>query len=120
MESGIELREKVRERYAVAAVDNDGCCGGGSCGPDLTADTYSAAELSGVPGKAAQASLGCGNPTAVADLSPGEKVLDLGSGGGIDVLLSAQRVGSTGYVYGLDMTDEMIDLAAQERLRCRS
>ncbi|CAN5261331.1 methyltransferase domain-containing protein [soil metagenome] len=111
MDGKVELREKVRERYAVAATDSDSCCGGGSCGPDLTADTYSAAELSELPGKAASASLGCGNPTAVADLSPGEKVLDLGSGGGIDVLLSAKRVGTVGFVFGLDMTDEMLELA---------
>lgn len=115
-EDQVAIREKVRERYAVAA-GGGGCCGPGSCGPDpswgtqLTADTYSPAELAAIPGDAAGASLGCGNPTAVAELAAGETVLDLGSGGGIDVLLSARRVGPTGFVYGLDMTDEMLDLA---------
>ena len=117
MSANIELREKVRERYAASAVDNSGCCGPGNCGTgatletDLTAGTYSESELSTLPGQAVEASLGCGNPTAVAELSKGDRVLDLGSGGGIDVLLSAQRVGPTGFVYGLDMTDEMLDLA---------
>ncbi len=117
MSTEVELREKVRERYADSAVNSSGCCGPGACTPgptldtDLTAGTYSQAELSEIPGKAAEASLGCGNPTAVADLSEGERVLDLGSGGGIDVLLSARRVGPTGFVYGLDMTDEMLELA---------
>jgi ubiquinone/menaquinone biosynthesis C-methylase UbiE len=114
--SDIQLREEVRQRYAVAA-DRGGCCGDGDCAPDqgldtdLTAGAYSVAELSSIPHLAANASLGCGNPTAVTDLSPGERVLDLGSGGGIDVLLSAQRVGPTGQAYGLDMTDEMLELA---------
>ena len=117
MSARIELREKVRERYAASAVDNSGCCGKGNCGPDatiatdLTAGAYTESELSALPSKAVEASLGCGNPTAVAELSKGDRVLDLGSGGGIDVLLSAQRVGPTGFVYGLDMTDEMLDLA---------
>ncbi|MGH8912329.1 MAG: arsenite methyltransferase [Acidimicrobiia bacterium] len=112
----IAIREKVRERYAVAA-GGEGCCGPVSCTPDqsldtdLTAGTYSATELSAIPPGASGASLGCGNPTAVAELSPGERVLDLGSGGGIDVLLSARRVGPDGFVYGLDMTDEMLALA---------
>ena len=116
MTSDVELREKVRERYAVAATAGS-CCGPDGCGPDpslkadLTAGTYSRAELDTIPVEAADASLGCGNPTAVAELREGETVLDLGSGGGIDVLLSARRVGETGYVYGLDMTDEMLDLA---------
>jgi arsenite methyltransferase len=118
----IELREKVRERYAASAVSSSGCCGPQGCGPDptletdLTAGTYSVDELSAIPDAAALASLGCGNPTAVADLSSGETVLDLGSGGGIDVLLSARRVGPEGYVYGLDMTDEMIDLARRNAI----
>jgi SAM-dependent methyltransferase len=117
MSSNVELREKVRERYAASAVNTNGCCGPGNCGPDptletdLTAGTYTESELSALPGKAVEASLGCGNPTAVAELSEGDRVLDLGSGGGIDVLLSAKRVGLTGFVYGLDMTDEMLDLA---------
>ena len=111
-----EVREKVRERYAVAAASGS-CCGPDSCNPDptldadLTGGTYTSEELATIPTSATDASLGCGNPTAVAELSPGETVLDLGSGGGIDVLLSARRVGPTGYVYGLDMTDEMLDLA---------
>ena len=112
----VAIREKVRERYAVAA-GSGGCCGPVSCTPDqsleadLTAGAYSSTELSVIPIGASEASLGCGNPTAVAELSPGERVLDLGSGGGIDVLLSASRVGPDGFVYGLDMTDEMLDLA---------
>lgn len=114
--SDTEMREKVRERYAVAATSGS-CCGPEGCGPDpsldvdLTANSYSKAELETIPVTAAGASLGCGNPTAVADLNPGETVLDLGSGGGIDVLLSARRVGEQGFAYGLDMTDEMLDLA---------
>jgi SAM-dependent methyltransferase len=117
MSSNVELRDKVRERYAASAVNASGCCGPGNCGPDptfdsdLTAGTYAKAELSALPSKAVEASLGCGNPTAVAELSEGDRVLDLGSGGGIDVLLSARRVGPTGFVYGLDMTDEMLHLA---------
>lgn len=114
--SDTELREKVRERYAVAATsgsccDSDCCVTDSSLGGDLTAGSYSQTELEAIPADAAGASLGCGNPTAVADLSEGETVLDLGSGGGIDVLLSAKRVGPSGYAYGLDMTDEMLDLA---------
>ena len=117
MSPNVELREKVRERYAVSATSAGGCCGPECCAPDAKSDSdltgggYSVAELATIPELAAEASLGCGNPTAIAELSPGEKVLDLGSGGGIDVLLSARRVGPTGYVYGLDMTDEMLDLA---------
>lgn len=115
MTQNIELREKVRERYAVAATsgsccDSDCCTTDSSLGVDLTAGAYGD-ELQTIPIGAAEASLGCGNPMAVADLREGETVLDLGSGGGIDVLLSAQRVGSTGFAYGLDMTDEMLDLA---------
>jgi SAM-dependent methyltransferase len=115
MTSNIELREKVRERYAEAATTAS-CCGTDCCSApafdtDLTGGSYSVDELSSIPGGAADVSLGCGNPTAVAELSDGETVLDLGSGGGIDVLLSAQRVGPTGFAYGLDMTDEMLELA---------
>jgi arsenite methyltransferase len=117
MSESTEIREKVRERYAVAATFAS-CCGGGDCGPadaslgvDLTAGSYSAPELEALPEGAKEVSLGCGNPTAVADLKQGEVVLDLGSGGGIDVLLSARRVGPTGFVYGVDMTDEMLELA---------
>jgi arsenite methyltransferase len=116
MSESIELREKVRERYAAASTSQAGCCDSSCCGDptldtDLTAGTYTVDELSSIPDAAALASLGCGNPTAVADLGPGETVLDLGSGGGIDVLLSASRVGPTGFAYGLDMTDEMLELA---------
>ena len=104
------LRETVRRRYAASAVAvSEGCCGPSTV--DVTGDQYSTTELSSLPADAAAASLGCGNPTAVAELRQGETVLDLGSGGGIDVILSARRVGSTGFAYGLDMTDEMLELA---------
>lgn len=124
-ESGI--REAVRERYAAAArkvaeMRSASCCGGGvGCGEDgaetgvITRDLYSADEVAAVPEAAAAVSLGCGNPTALAELGPGEVVLDLGSGGGIDVLLSARRVGPTGKAYGLDMTDEMLELARRNQ-----
>jgi arsenite methyltransferase len=109
--TGGATRDQVRERYAAAAIrvlDT----GGGCCGPTTEgAGLYSAAERSELPGAALEASLGCGNPLMVAELNAGETVLDLGSGGGIDVLLSARRVGPTGKAYGLDMTDEMLDLA---------
>jgi arsenite methyltransferase len=112
------LREQVRERYADAASavtsGKTGSCGSGSCCEgDFGEALYSAEERDALPAAAALASLGCGNPTAVADLREGEVVLDLGSGGGIDVILSAKRVGSTGTAYGLDMTDEMLALAQQ-------
>jgi arsenite methyltransferase len=118
-----DLRTAVRERYAEAARRVDaggegggGCCGSGAacCGggeDPITAGLYDAATLSVLPAAAVEGSLGCGNPTALADLGEGEVVLDLGSGGGIDVLLSARRVGPRGKVYGLDMTDEMLALA---------
>jgi arsenite methyltransferase len=126
-----DVRETVRGRYAAAAVSVQqgrvACCGlpeaaGGSCGcgtdiPDACAGDqfgaglYAADEQAELPDAAKLASLGCGNPTAVAELHPGERVVDLGSGGGIDVLLSARRVGPTGRAYGLDMTDEMLELA---------
>ncbi|HSJ35425.1 MAG TPA: arsenite methyltransferase [Acidimicrobiia bacterium] len=111
-ESQENLREQVRTRYAVAAVGGGGCCDG-DCGTeaDMTGGLYGADELGEVPDAAALASLGCGNPTAVAELRRGETVLDLGSGGGIDVLLSARRVGPDGFAYGLDMTPEMLELA---------
>ncbi|GCE77037.1 arsenite methyltransferase [Cellulomonas biazotea] len=113
-----DIREQVRERYALAATQTatDGCCGG-SCGAAEPIDErfgealYDAQDLVGLPDEARLASLGCGNPLAVAELRAGERVLDLGSGGGIDVLLSARRVGSTGFAYGVDMTDEMLALA---------
>ena len=115
------IHDTVRQRYAGAAlavlggVDGTpgGCCGpdGGGLEPDTAGGLYSALELEAVPTTATLASLGCGNPVAVAELLEGETVLDLGSGGGIDVLLSARRVGPTGHAYGLDMTDEMLELA---------
>src|SRR5215207_8619461 len=115
-----DLKETVRERYGQAARQMaDGaktsccsttCCGGTADDP-ITSNLYTDAETAGLPEKAVLASLGCGNPTALAELHPGEVVLDLGSGGGIDVLLSARRVGPTGFAYGLDMTDEMLALA---------
>ncbi len=107
-----QIHEIVRERYAAAA--NQAAAGTGACcGPDdgIGAGLYSALERDELPDAAVLASLGCGNPTAVAELAPGERVLDLGSGGGIDVLLSAKRVGPTGRAFGLDMTDEMLALA---------
>jgi arsenite methyltransferase len=118
------LREQVRERYAQAAVaaesggcgctESGGCCGNVSCEGDVASfgeALYTTEQRGELPDAAALASLGCGNPTAVADLHEGDVVLDLGSGGGIDVILSAQRVGPTGIAYGLDMTDEMLALA---------
>jgi arsenite methyltransferase len=119
-----DVREQIRDRYAAAALEvlggaqTSSCCGDG-CGPGSVvegepvfgAGRYAAKERAGLPAAAVAASLGCGNPTAVADLNEGETVLDLGSGGGIDVLLSARRVGPGGRVFGLDMTEEMLDLA---------
>jgi SAM-dependent methyltransferase len=114
-----KLRDEVRTRYAaralrVVASPEGGCCGGGACDP-ISRDLYDSLEAGEVPPDALLASLGCGNPTALAQLAPGETVLDLGSGGGIDVLLSAKRVGPTGFAYGLDMTDEMLALAERNR-----
>jgi SAM-dependent methyltransferase len=120
-----ELREEVRRRYAESAKvvtgESDGCGSGSCCTDDSAASAvgsakfgevlYEAEQRGELPDAAVLASLGCGNPTAVADLREGETVLDLGSGGGIDVILSAKRVGPTGLVYGLDMTDEMLALA---------
>ena len=131
---GEELRERVKERYAGAArsvlegTESSSCCGSaGGCGldsealgVDWTGGGYSAEELGGLPEAAGAASLGCGNPTALATLSPGEVVLDLGSGGGIDVLLSAKRVFPGGKAYGLDMTDEMLELAQKNRAEARA
>jgi arsenite methyltransferase len=104
--SANELKEEIREHYAAAARAGGSCCGDDCCGP-----AYSEDERAELPESAVLASLGCGNPTAVAELREGETVLDLGSGGGIDVLLSAKRVGPSGVAYGLDMTDEMLALA---------
>jgi SAM-dependent methyltransferase len=118
------IQEVVREKYGEAArrvrAGGAGCCGGvsacGEGGTDpITANLYSDQEKSALPDTAVQASLGCGNPTALAELREGETVLDLGSGGGIDVLLSARRVGPTGKAYGLDMTDEMLELARENQ-----
>ena len=118
------LKETIRDKYAAAATraaagTTSSCCGGNSCcGPDpITRDLYAAEQVTGLPAEAVLASLGCGNPTALAALHLGEVVLDLGSGGGIDVLLSAQRVGPTGKAYGLDMTDEMLALARANQER---
>ena len=117
MDQPVKLREAVRQKYGEAARQaREGAqkagCGCGSCGCDpVTQDLYQAGETAGLPAEAVLASLGCGNPTALAELRPGEVVLDLGSGGGIDVLLSANRVGPTGKAYGLDMTDDMLELA---------
>ena len=124
-----QLRQEVSARYARTALQVLGtssesatsCCAPGCCTTDagqsnpITSDLYTRMELGEIPVAAALASLGCGNPTALAELKPGEKVLDLGSGGGIDVLLSAKRVGSTGFAYGLDMTDPMLELAERNR-----
>jgi SAM-dependent methyltransferase len=115
------IKEQVRERYAreaERALRNSGkasCCGGASsCGDPITSNLYADHEKAGLPEDAVAASLGCGNPTALAELKSGETVLDLGSGGGIDVLLSARRVGPNGKAYGLDMTDEMLALAREK------
>ncbi len=129
-----DIREEVRQRYAEAAVavskgsskeaaafETAGCCGGSpadaSCGQNVAfgPELYRSLQTSELPEEALLASLGCGNPTSVAELREGETVLDLGSGGGIDVLLSAKRVGSTGKAYGLDMTDEMLALANKNK-----
>src|SRR5215210_2887918 len=130
------LKQRVRDRYAEAArsalgetaEDGGSCCGGGEscCGVsasgeraavevDIACGSYTEAERGELPRLAADASLGCGNPVALATLSPGEVVLDLGSGGGIDVLLSARRVAPGGRAYGLDMTDEMLELARRNQ-----
>jgi arsenite methyltransferase len=129
------IRATVRERYGAAATrvaegatvgatccapaeGSSGCCGSSSESWDpITSDLYDAGQTAGLPAEALLASLGCGNPTALAQLNEGETVLDLGSGGGIDVLLSAKRVGPTGKVYGLDMTDEMLALALENKAK---
>lgn len=125
-----DVRALVKEKYGAAALtvlqgNGAACCGGnvggGStgdscCGGDvITGNLYDTTEAAMIPEAALLASLGCGNPTALAQLNPGEVVLDLGSGGGIDVLLSARRVGPTGFAYGLDMTDEMLALAEKNK-----
>src|SRR5690349_15680916 len=116
------IRDLVKEKYGQAALrvigDGASCCGSastrGSCDP-VTSNLYGQEQTADLPTEAVAASLGCGNPTALAELSAGETVLDLGSGGGIDVLLSARRVGATGFAYGLDMTDEMLALAEKNK-----
>jgi SAM-dependent methyltransferase len=119
--SEASIREAVRDRYAAAALAVNGaasCCGASDAvagKTPITSDLYAEAEKSALPEKAVLASLGCGNPTALAELKEGETVLDLGSGGGIDVLLSARRVGPKGKAYGLDMTDEMLALARENQ-----
>jgi SAM-dependent methyltransferase len=114
-----DIKDAVRKRYATAALqvrETGSCCGPDPAASDgLGAELYEALETEGIPDTARLASLGCGNPTAVAALKEGEAVLDLGSGGGLDAFLSARRVGSTGKVYGLDMTDEMLDLARRNQ-----
>jgi arsenite methyltransferase len=124
----LDLRSTVKEKYGQAALrasegkTDVSCCGSSACcgsttetWDPITSDLYDEAQTAGIPAEALLASLGCGNPTALAELAEGETVLDLGSGGGIDVLLSARRVGPTGKAYGLDMTDEMLALANQNK-----
>ena len=119
----MELKEQVREKYAEAALrvmtGGSSCCGAApnplGCVDPITANLYDSSQKREIPEEAVLASLGCGNPTALAQLNPGETVLDLGSGGGIDVLLSARRVGPAGKAYGLDMTDEMLTLARENQ-----
>jgi len=118
-----DIKEVVKEKYGQAALrvhsGGSSCCGAStaldSCCDPITTNLYDAAQASQIPEDALKASLGCGNPTALAQLNPGETVLDLGSGGGIDVLLSARRVGPAGKAYGLDMTDEMLALARENQ-----
>jgi SAM-dependent methyltransferase len=119
-----DIQQAVKEKYGAfatsvteASVKGGGCCGPTACGcgDPITSNLYSDAEAGSLPADAVAASLGCGNPTALLTLEPGQVVLDLGSGGGIDVLLSARRVGPTGKAYGLDMTDEMLALARENQ-----
>ena len=119
-----DIKEVVKEKYGQAALratrGGSACCGASpssasGCGDPITSNLYDASQAGQIPEEALLASLGCGNPTALARLNPGEVVLDLGSGGGIDVLLSAKRVGPTGKAYGLDMTDEMLALANENK-----
>ncbi|HKE85026.1 MAG TPA: arsenite methyltransferase [Vicinamibacterales bacterium] len=115
----VDVRTAVQTRYGEIArsVTKDGCCApsGCGCGDPISTDLYSTAETADLPQEAVAVSLGCGNPNAMIDLQPGQTVLDLGSGGGIDVLLSAKRVGPTGRVYGVDMTDDMLALARENQ-----
>jgi SAM-dependent methyltransferase len=118
----MEVKDAVKEKYGQAALrvtaGRSSCCGDSAaveCCDPITSNLYDDAQTGGLPQEAVLGSLGCGNPTALAELKPGEIVLDLGSGGGIDVLLSARRVGDTGKAYGLDMTDEMLALARENQ-----
>src|ERR1035437_3196161 len=118
--SGDDIKSSIKEKYGQVAVNaserkETSCCGSGTSKDAITRDLYSEAETQGIPVEALLASMGCANPMALANLKPGEVVLDLGSGGGIDVLLSAKRVGPTGKAYGLDMTDEMLALARKNQ-----
>ncbi|HEV8042453.1 MAG TPA: arsenite methyltransferase [Bryobacteraceae bacterium] len=120
----MQIKDVVKEKYGQAALrvstGGSSCCGASpatDCCDPITSNLYDAIQTSQLPEQAVKASLGCGNPTALAQLNPGEIVLDLGSGGGIDVLLSARRVGPSGKAYGLDMTDEMLALARQNQLK---
>src|SRR6516165_7369042 len=122
MESTTSVQDQVKDKYgsAARAVAESGsvqaCCDPAlRCCDPITSNLYGSDQTGIIPEKAVKASLGCGNPTALIDLQPGETVLDLGSGGGIDVLLSARRVGSTGKAYGLDMTDDMLALARENQ-----
>src|SRR6202041_2513570 len=126
--STTDIKEIVKEKYGQAALrvksSGSSCCGaspvnGSGCCDPITSNLYDALQAGQIPEEALLASLGCGNPTALAKLNPGEVVLDLGSGGGIDVLLSANRVGPTGKAYGLDMTDEMLALANENKRKAR-
>src|ERR1700744_1500226 len=118
-----DIKSVVKEKYGQAALrvttGGSSCCGGApsvsGCVDPITSNLYDASQIGQIPENAFLASLGCGNPTALAKLNPGEVVLDLGSGGGIDVLLSARRVGPTGKAYGLDMTDDMLALARENQ-----
>lgn len=125
LKTDFQITNAVRERYGSLAArvlknkETESCCATSCCGTaadgKISQDLYQADELEGLPLKAALASMGCGNPTALAELHKGEVVLDLGSGGGIDVLLSARRVGPTGFAYGVDMTDNMLELAQRNK-----
>src|SRR5258706_11377517 len=126
--SETNVKEAVKERYGKAVLQalegsKSSCCGSGgsasaSCCDPITDNLYDMGQISQIPEDAVLASFGCGNPTALAELKAGEVVLDLGSGGGIDVLLSARRVGPAGKAYGLDMTDEMLALAQENKRKC--
>src|SRR5437660_500322 len=120
----MDIKDAVKEKYARAAIQvtkgegadcASACCGPSCCADPITSNLYERDQVAELPAEALQASLGCGNPTALAQLNPGETVLDLGSGGGIDVLLSARRVGPAGKAYGVDMTDEMLALARENQ-----